>query len=116
MRRRVVVPLLGTMLAMVGLLVGVFPTRALLDQRSAMAQSEERLAFVEERNDQLADRVDALGTDEEIERIAREQYNLVFPGEEAYGLLPATPPPPVVPDAWPFRDLALALAVEAAAR
>ena len=63
----------------------------------------------------MADRVEALGTDEEIERIAREQYNLVFPGEEAYGILPATPPPPVVPDAWPFRGLAQALAAEAAA-
>jgi cell division protein FtsB len=115
MRRRVVVPLLGTMVAVIGLLVGVFPTRALLDQRAAMAETEHRLSFVEERNEELADRVEALGTDEEVERIAREQYNLVFPGEEAYGILPATPPPPVVPDAWPFRDLAQALAAEAAA-
>lgn len=105
MKRRVVVPLLGSLIAMGGLLVGVFPTRAILDQRSAIAGAEERLDFVEGRNDELEARVEALGTDDEIERIAREQYNLVFPGEEAYGLLPAPPAPPAVPDAWPFSAL-----------
>jgi cell division protein FtsB len=109
-KRRVVVPLLGSMVAMIGLLVGVFPTRALLDQRAALDRAEERLDVVDSHNDEMASRVEALGTNEEIERIAREQYNLVYPGEEAYGLLPATPPPPVVPDAWPFRNLAQSLA------
>lgn len=114
MKRRVVLPLLGSMVAMVGLLVGVFPTRALLEQRAELARSERRLEAVEARNEDMEARVEALGTDAEIERIAREQYNLVFPGEEAYGLLPATPPPPVVPDAWPFRNLAAAMRGEAA--
>jgi hypothetical protein len=35
-----------------------------------------------------------LQEDAEIERLAREQYNLVMPGEEAYAMLPAAPPPP----------------------
>ena len=30
----------------------------------------------------------ALSTDAEIERLARQWYNLVFPGEEAYAVLP----------------------------
>ena len=105
MRRRFLVPTLGTMIALGGLLVGVFPTRALLDQRAAIAEADARLAAVDARNQELEERVEALGTDAEIERIAREQYNLVFPGEEAYGLLPAPPMPPMVPDAWPFRAL-----------
>ena len=105
MRSRLLVPTLGSMVVVGGLLVGVFPTRALLDQREAIADADARLAAVDARNHELAQRVDALGTDAEIERIAREQYNLVFPGEEAYGLLPAPPTPPAVPDAWPFRDL-----------
>jgi hypothetical protein len=104
-RSRFLVPTLGSMLAIGGLLVGVFPTRALLDQRAAIADADARLAAVDARNQELERRVEALGTDAEIERIAREQYNLVFPGEEAYGLLPAPPTPPAVPDAWPFRDL-----------
>jgi cell division protein FtsB len=34
-----------------------------------------------------------LHTDAAIERLAREQYNLVKPGEEAYAILPARPAP-----------------------
>lgn len=105
MRSRFLVPTLGSMFAVGGLLVGVFPTRALLDQRAAIADADARLAAVDARNEELEARVEALGTEAEIERIAREQYNLVFPGEEAYGLLPAPPTPPAVPDAWPFGDL-----------
>lgn len=105
MRRRFLVPTLGSMVAVGGLLIGVFPTRALLDQRAAIADADARLAAVDARNQELEDRVAALGTDAEIERIAREQYNLVYPGEEAYGLLPAPPTPPAVPDAWPFQVL-----------
>ena len=60
--------------------------------------------MLEDRNDELADRVDGPGTDAEIERLAREQYHLVYPGEEAYALLPAAAAAArPVPDAWPFR-------------
>ena len=37
-------------------------------------------------------RIETLTTPEEIERLAREQYNLVHPGEEAYSVLPAPAP------------------------
>ena len=105
MRRRFLVPLLASMVAVGALLIGVFPTRAILEQRAAIEDAEGRLAVVSARNDELEARVEALRTEAEIERIAREQYNLVFPGEEAYGMLPAPPPTPAVPDAWPFGAL-----------
>jgi cell division protein FtsB len=105
MRSRLLLPLLGSMIAIGVLFVGIFPTRALLDQRSELARQQERLEFVAQRNAELEARVEALGTDAEIERIAREQYNLVYPGEEAYAILPAPPAPPAIPDAWPFREL-----------
>jgi cell division protein FtsB len=104
-RSRLVLPLLTSLVAVGVLLVGIFPTRAILDQRRELGRAEQALRFVEQRNDDLADRVRALGTDAEIERIAREQYNLGRPGEEVYAILPAPPAPPPVPDAWPFRDL-----------
>ena len=110
LRSRVVLPLVGSFLAVGALFVGVFPTRAILDQRRALDRAESRLAEVDARNDELEDRVEALGTDEEIERLAREQYDLVYPGQEAYAILPAPPEPPEVPDAWPFRQLHDALA------
>ena len=104
-RSRFVLPLVGSFLAVGALVVGVFPTRAILDQRRALDRAEERLAEVDARNDELEARVEALGTDEEIERLAREQHDLVYPGQEAYAILPAPPDPPSVPDAWPFRAL-----------
>ncbi len=108
-RGRLALPLLGSMIAVAVLFVGVFPTRAILDQRAELADSEQRLRALDVRDAELAERVDALGTDAEIERIAREQYNLVYPGEEGYALLPAPPAPPPVPDTWPFRGLHRAL-------
>jgi cell division protein FtsB len=110
-RSRLVLPVLTSLVAVGVLFVGVFPTRAIMEQRRELADAEASLAFIEARNDELEARVDALGTDAEIERIAREQYNLGRPGEEVYAILPAPPGPPAVPDAWPFRGLHDAVAL-----
>jgi cell division protein FtsB len=88
------------------LFVGIFPVRAIVEQRAEIAQAERELAEVEAGNDELEERIEALGTDAEIERLARERHNLGRPGEEVYAILPAPPAPPAVPDAWPFRGLA----------
>jgi cell division protein FtsB len=91
---------------LVGLLaVGVFPTRTFLDQRAETSQSEQRLAVFREQNAALEERIDRLETPEEIERLAREQYNLVYPGEEPYVLLPAPLPPLELPNVWPFGPM-----------
>ena len=45
--------------------------------------------MLEESAAALQARVDRLHTDAEIERLAREQHNLVRPGEEAFAVLPA---------------------------
>ena len=108
-RARLAVPVLVSLAALGVLFVGVFPTRAHLAQRRDIAAAEAELARVEAENAELAARVAALGTDAEVERLAREQFGFVFRGEEAYAILPAPPEPPPVPDAWPFRDLAAAL-------
>jgi cell division protein FtsB len=109
---RAVLPIAATLLVVAVLGIGVFPTRAYLAQRSDIAAAAEELHALDEANDALTERVEALGTDAEVERIAREQYNLVFPGEEAYALLPAPPPVMPVPDAWPFRGLRAALTAQ----
>jgi len=88
---RAVWPVLVTV-ALVGLLfVAVFPTRTWLAQNQSIAAAEEQLEVLEEQNVLLEERVSALHEDEEIERLAREQYNLVRPGEEAYAVLPPAP-------------------------
>ncbi len=117
MRRRSIRPLAGvaaSVIALGVLLVGVFPTRTLLAQRRDISSAQEELRAVEATNEELADRVEALGTDAEIERIAREQYRLVYPGEEPYALLPPPPLQLPVPDAWPFRGLHAAVEAQAA--
>ena len=100
--RRLVGPVLVTVLFLGVLLGGVFPTRTWLAQRSATEGAEEQLAVLREQNDVLEERVALLHRDTEIERLAREQYNLVRPGEEAYAVLPPPasdlPPPPAEAD------------------
>ena len=89
--RRAVWPVLVTV-ALVGFLfVAVFPTRTWMAQQQSIADAEEQLRVLDEQNVLLEERVAALHDDEEIERLAREQYNLVRPGEEAYALLPPAP-------------------------
>jgi cell division protein FtsB len=92
-------------LVLVALLLGVFPTRTWLDQRAAIAEAEQRLAVLRDQNEAFEERLARLDSDEEIERLAREQYNLVMPGEEAYAILPA-PLPALEPlEIWPFGRL-----------
>ena len=43
-------------------------------------------------NSRLTDQANKLHTDAEVERLAREQYDLVRPGEEAYAILPTAEP------------------------
>ena len=81
-------PLVATV-AVVGLLfLAVFPTRTYLSQRQDLRHTERRLAVLSSQNQELSGRVARLNTDAEIERLAREQYNLVRPGEEAFAILP----------------------------
>jgi cell division protein FtsB len=87
------------------LALAVFPTGTFLDQRTDTAEAEERLAVLREQNAAYEERVERLETPEEIERLAREQYNLVRPGEEAYAVLPAPLPELDLPAVWPFGEL-----------
>jgi hypothetical protein len=87
------------------LAIGLFPTQTFLDQRSDTTEAEQRLAVLQAQNEAFEARIDRLGTREEIERLAREQYSLAFPGEEAYAVLPAPLPPLELPEVWPFGPL-----------
>jgi cell division protein FtsB len=91
-------PVLATLAMVVVLFTAVFPTRTFLAQRSATAEAHQRLEVLREQNAELEARAGELQGDEEIERLAREQLNLVMPGERAYAMLPAPVPPTTVPD------------------
>ena len=69
--------------------LGAIPVRNYVGQREALAEAEAELARI--RGDVDAARLELrqLETDEEIERRARANFDLVFPGEESYRILPA---------------------------
>lgn len=91
------------------LMVGAFPTRTLLDQRSATASAEAELAEIEAANAAAQQEADALRTDAVVEQIARDDFGLAKPGEELYHVLPPAQDPVRVPDAWPFNALGATL-------
>jgi cell division protein FtsB len=76
----------------------VNPTRQWLDQRGNISAAHERVDVLDKRSADLAARAEQLRTDAEVERLAREQYGLVKPGEQAYAILPTqAPAPPAAP-------------------
>ena len=85
-------PVVATLGLVLVLFTAVFPTRTFLAQRSATSAAQEQLAVLREQSAALDARARLLQDDAEIERLAREHYNLVMPGEEAYAMLPAAPP------------------------
>jgi cell division protein FtsB len=99
--RRGMLAAAGTALILLVLVTFVFPTRTFLAQREAIAQAEVQLAALDEQRAALDERAALLQDDAEIERMAREQYNLVRPGEQAYAVLP----PPGAPDPAPADRL-----------
>ncbi len=68
---------------------GVLPSRNYLDQRNEVVRLQDELGEVRTANDALTAEIALLQTDEEIERIARLDFGLVYPGEEAYAILPS---------------------------
>lgn len=74
-------------LLLVGLaivLAGVFPFRQLLAQERLVDNTRAELEELIADNEQLQAQIDAVGTPAELERIAREEYGMVRPGETSY--------------------------------
>ncbi len=74
----------------VGLLFAfVYPTRTFLDQRDQMNRARQQLSVLDRENAKLSAEAKRLQNDAEIERIARERYGLVRPGERPFVIIPA---------------------------
>lgn len=107
--RRGLIPLVVVLVILLASFYAVFPIGTYMEQRSAMAAAQAELATLYLENEQLRSRIEVLSDPVEIERLARSEYNLVFPGEEAYAILPQVPEPVQVPDLWPFNALVWSL-------
>lgn len=66
---------------------GVLPTDRYFEQREDLDRATFELDSLLEENEDLRDRVDRLGSDEEIARVARDEYDMVLPAEEFYSVL-----------------------------
>ncbi len=88
MTRRTVVLLAAAGATLAVLVLVVFPTRSYLKERSDVSSAAHQLRTLDAQNRQLTNQIGRLNTDAEIERLARRDYGLVKPGEEAYAILP----------------------------
>ena len=80
-------------LALMGaVLLAAFPARAYVAQRHERERVAAQVSTLAAQNRRLEERARQLQSDAEIERLARQHYNLVRPGEEAFAII--TPPPP----------------------
>lgn len=111
--------LVVTLLVSLGLVAaGVLPVQQYLERENEVRAAEDRLRELVETNTVLSGDADALLSEQEIERIAREQYGFVRPGEIGYIVITpdaedpvqVTPAAPVAPSddrnllqrAWDF--------------
>ena len=92
-RRRAIRVGLASLTLVAVLFLFVLPARTYLGQRRSLSDASTRVQVLGRENAKLAQQVQVLQTDAEIERLARQQYGLVKPGEEAYAILPPKAPP-----------------------
>jgi hypothetical protein len=78
----------GAIVATAIVLFAWFPAGSLLSQRSSLHGSEAELNALHAQDAALAQENKNLSDSGEIGRIAREQYQLVSPGQQAYEVLP----------------------------
>ncbi len=100
--RRLVWPLLVVVGLVAALSLAWFPARTWMGQKDEIANRQAELSELDAQVEALDARVDALDDPAEIEHMAREKYNMVRPGEEAYRILPPPAQPLEIPPGWPF--------------
>ncbi len=87
--RAAVLRLAVASLVLIGaLFLFVFPTSAVRHQRGQLNDAEERLSILKEQNEKLAAQSKRVLSDDEIERLARDRFNMVRPGEQAWAIVP----------------------------
>ncbi|MFH1331239.1 MAG: septum formation initiator family protein [Actinomycetota bacterium] len=75
---------LAALVVVVVTAAGIFPFRQIIADRRSVALAQDKLLAMRVENAHLEAAVAVLQTDEEVERLAREQFGLVRPGEISY--------------------------------
>ncbi|MBK5267758.1 MAG: septum formation initiator family protein [Acidimicrobiia bacterium] len=106
-RLQTVVPI-GLMVVLAVVVTNVFPFRVMLAQESKVELAQEHLATLRSDNALLENKVAALSTETELERIARKDLGYVREGEIAYVIttpsdaVPVVEPTIVLPERRPW--------------
>jgi cell division protein FtsB len=72
----------------------LYPARQLVAKRHRITALKAESASLDRQIDELRAKREALQTDAEVERLARQDLNMIRPGEKAYAVVPG---PSVVP-------------------
>ncbi|MFQ5948188.1 MAG: septum formation initiator family protein [Acidimicrobiia bacterium] len=76
-------------------MAGIFPFRQILAQRRSVQLAEQKLEALQAENRRLEEQISVLQTPGEVERLARQQFGLVRPGEVGYTVIvPLSEPEP----------------------
>jgi cell division protein FtsB len=89
-RRRDRALLIGAVVLSGLMLAAWFPASALYHQHQQLAATSTSLSAVRTEDAALRQEEQRLGSSAEVNRIAREQYQLVEPGQQAYEVLPSS--------------------------
>ena len=71
------------------LFVFVFPTRSYLAQRGQVSGAKKDVSVLKAQNAKLEQEAAKLQSRDEIERMARDQFNMQYPNEQVYKVMPA---------------------------
>ena len=77
----------GVVGVVVALFLFAYPTQSLFAQQTQVNKSQAQLDTLERQNRELQARAKRLATAAEIERQARERFNMVRPNEKAYSVV-----------------------------
>jgi cell division protein FtsB len=88
--RRARLLLVGAMVLSAVILTAWFPASALYRQRASLSQANGQLSQLHSEDAALSQERKNLSDSAEVGRIARTQYQLVSPGQQAFEVLPPT--------------------------
>jgi cell division protein FtsL len=85
---------LAVIIGLVAAAAGVLPFRQIIAQQRSVDLAQQQLDALVEENRRLEHQIAALQSPQEVERLAREQFGLVRPGDIAYVVVvpPGTEP------------------------
>jgi cell division protein FtsB len=88
--RRSRIPLALAALFSLAILGTSFPASALLAQHHQLSAASRQLSDLQHENQALAEQEQQLSSKSDIDRLARQDYQLVQPGQTLYDVLPAS--------------------------